>query len=407
MTKKLWILSELYHPETTSTGYILTKIAEGLAARGQFVNVLCSQPTYSARGTRAPVKEKLNEVEIHRCSGTTLDKDILFFRLINLLTITVSLFVKSLWRFDRGDSVLVVTNPPSLPFLVAVACRLRKANCVLLLQDVYPELLIAVGIMSPKSLLVRGFTWFNRILYRSVKHIVVVGRDMQAQTVKKLENDREKVSVITNWADIDTVFPTDKKQNALLRELCLQDRFVLEYAGNIGYPNDIKSIVVAAARLLEAKTNDIHFLFIGSGAKKLWLEEEVIRERLSNIKILPSRPRDDQLNFLNACDVALVSLVEGMKGVSVPSRTYNILAAGKPIIAIGDPESEVALVIKEEGVGWIVPPNNPEQLVKVIREAYSNPQLLAEMGRRARKVAEKKYSYESILNSFQKLFNSI
>jgi colanic acid biosynthesis glycosyl transferase WcaI len=353
------------------------------------------------------MKEKLNGVEIHRCSGTTLDKDILLFRLVNLLTITVSLFVNSLWRIDRGDTVFVVTNPPTLPFLVAVACRLRKANCVLLLQDVYPELLIAVGMMSSKSLLVRTLNWFNRMLYRSVKHIVVVGRDMQAQTVKKLENDREKVSVITNWADIDTVFPTDKKQNDLLRELCLQGSFVLEYAGNIGYPNDIKSIAIAAARLLEEKTNDIHFLFIGAGAKKLWLEQEVIREGLSNIKILPSRPRDDQVNFLNACDVALVSLVEGMKGVSVPSRTYNILAAGKPIIAIGDPESEVALVIKEEGVGWIVPPDNPAQLVKVIREAYSNPQLLAEMGERARKVAENKYSYENILNSFQKLFNSI
>jgi glycosyltransferase involved in cell wall biosynthesis len=401
MTTKLWIISELYYPEITSTGYIVTHIAEGLAAKGFSVSVLCSQPTYSARGMWAPAKENRNSVVIHRSRGTTLDKDILFFRLINLVTITLSLFVNVLWRLKRFESVLVVTNPPSLPYFVAFACWLRRANCVLLIHDVYPELLVAVGKLRATSLLVRLLNKLNKLLYMSVNHIVVIGRDMHTKIANRLDNEKQ-VSVITNWADIDQVIPIDKDQNALLRELCLREKFVLEYAGNIGYPNDIESIVESAAQLLGDKS-DIRFLFIGSGAKKRWLEGEVARRNLSNVTILPSRPRDDQVNFLNACDIALVSLVKGMKGVSVPSRMYNILAAGKPIIAIAEPESEVALVVEEENIGWIVPPNNDEQLVNVIREAYSKPQRLAEMGRRARKIAETKYCFGHTLNSFQTL----
>jgi len=404
MTTKLWIVSELYYPEVTSTGYILTEIAEGLAASGLAVSVLCSQPSYSVRGMRASAKENRNKVVIHRSWGTTLDKDIFFFRLINLVTITASLFVNVLWRLKRFDSVLVVTNPPSLPFFVAFACWLRRANCVLLIHDVYPELLVAVGKLRSTSLLVRLLNKLNKVLYTSVNHIIVIGRDMHAKIANRLDN-KKKVTVITNWADINKVIPTNKEQNLLLRELCLQEKFVLEYAGNIGYPNDIESIIASASQLLDKC--DIHFLFIGSGAKKRWLEEEITRRKLSNITILPSRPRDDQVNFLNACDIALVSLVLGMKGISVPSRIYNILAAGKPIIAVADPDSELALVVKEEDIGWVVAPGDVDGLRMAILEAKANPDLLVQMGQRARQAAVTKYSFELVNKAYTEMVASI
>jgi len=405
MTDKLWIVSELYYPEVTSTGYILTEIAEGLAAEDLSISVLCSQPSYSARGLRAPAKENRNNVIIHRIWGITLDKDIFFFRLINLITITFSVFVSSLWHFKRFDIVLVVTNPPSLPFFVSFACWLRRANCVLLIHDIYPDLLVAVGKLRSTSVVVRLLNKLNKILYMSVNYIVVIGRDMQAKIVNRLLDNKKKVKVITNWADVNIIFPTIKEQNSLLRKLCLQDMFVVEYAGNIGYPNDIESIIESASRLINKY--DIHFLFIGSGAKKRWLEEEVARRKLSNVTIMPSRPRHDQINFLNACDIAIVSLVQGMRGISVPSRIYNILAAGKPIIAIADLNSELDLVIKEENIGWVVQPGEVDELEKVILEAKNNPDLLVQMGKRARRTAEIKYSFELVKRAYAKLVFSI
>lgn len=404
-SKKLWIVSELYYPEATATGYILTNLAEGLAAKAISVSVLCSQPTYSARGIRAPSCEKRNKVNIHRCLGTTLDKDIFLFRIFNLITITFSLFLKSIFLFKRSDNVLVVTNPPSLPFLVAIACRLRGAKCVLLIHDVYPEILTIVGKLSSANILAYGFKWFNRKLYNSVKRIVVLGRDMQNLVIDKIDKKKEKVSVITNWADIEQVVPVRRTNNSLLKELRFQDKFVIGYAGNIGYPNDVDVIIDAAVRL--STSNDFHFLFIGSGIKKRCIEKAILHKRLSNITLLPNRPRDDQVNFLNACDVAIVSLVAGMKGVSVPSRIYNIMAAGKPIIAIVDSQSEVALVIGEESIGWTIQPNNPDKFVKIIHKAKSNPRLLQEMGKRARMVAKTKYSYENALNAYYSLFQNL
>src|SRR4051812_33791098 len=112
MTGRVWIVSELYYPEETSTGYLLTRIAEGLAAHRP-VSVLCAQPTYSARGTRAPAVEDRHGVAIRRCRGTTLNKDILPFRFVTLITISVAIFVSLLLRVSRGDCVIVVTNPPA------------------------------------------------------------------------------------------------------------------------------------------------------------------------------------------------------------------------------------------------------------------------------------------------------
>ena len=177
---KLWVVSELYYPEETSTGYILTRIAEGMADRFD-VHALCGQPSYSARGLRAPATEVRNGVMIRRCRATTLNKDVLLLKLLNLATITLSMFWNALWRLRRDDMVIVVTNPPSLPFLVALACRLRRARLVLLIHDVYPEVLSAAGMLHPSSFASRLGGRLNRWLYRSAERVVVLGRDMQAR----------------------------------------------------------------------------------------------------------------------------------------------------------------------------------------------------------------------------------
>src|SRR5713226_9201285 len=111
---EVWVISELYYPEETSTGYFLTGIAEGLA-QSVPTGVICSQPTYAARGRLAPRRERHNGVEVVRVRSTLLDHRVLLWRLINALTISVSVFLNVLLRVRRGDKVIVVTNPPTLP----------------------------------------------------------------------------------------------------------------------------------------------------------------------------------------------------------------------------------------------------------------------------------------------------
>src|SRR5690606_12472582 len=159
----------------------------------------------------------------------------------------------------------------------------------------------------------------------------------------------EKVVTIPNWADLDEVAPAPKESNSLLEDLGIADRFVFMNAGNLGRPTDVETLVDAADLLREDE--NIHFVFVGSGAKKPWLEDQVRERGLTNISVLGPRTREDQNTFLNACDVGMVALVPNMLGVAMPSRTYNILAAGKPILALCDDNSELARVIADDGVG--------------------------------------------------------
>jgi colanic acid biosynthesis glycosyl transferase WcaI len=395
MAHRVYVVSELYYPEETSTGYLLTKIAEGIASCVP-VTAICSQPTYSARGTRAPAREHRNGVDVERCAGTTLDKNSLWRRAVNAVTISAALWWRVFRRVRHGDMAIVVTNPPFLPFGVLLACRARGAQCLLLVHDVYPEVLVVAGLTRSSSAIARVARRATRWLYRNVDRIIVLGRDMETLAQRKLGGADDKIVVIPNWADEAEIVPTPKHANPLLAKLGLTDRFVVQYAGNMGRTHGLEMLLAAASRVRD----QIHWLFIGSGAKKAWLEESVARAKLQSVTFLGNLPRHEQPVFLTACDVAIISFVPGMAGVSVPSRMYNIMAAGKPIIAVADAESELALVVSEEQIGWVIPPADVDGLVTLLEELSGNPGLVEERGSRARIVASTKYPRSSAIDNF-------
>lgn len=407
MSGRVWVASELYYPEETSTGFLLTRIAEGLAENFD-VHVICGQPTYSARGRRAPRRERRNGVAIERCWSTTLDKDRLPLRLLNAVSISLSMFLTALVRFRRGDKVLVVTNPPFLPFVVSAAARLRGARAALIVHDVYPEVLTAAGLAGHRSPATRAAGALTRALYRSVERIVVLGRDMHALTRAKLgsaagqdASDASKIVTIPNWADLQEVWPSPSDGVPLLRAHGLAGKFVAQYAGNMGRTHDLESIVEAARAL--AGDDQFHFLLLGGGAKSRAVTEGVARYALRNVTVAGQKPRSEQQTFLNACDVAVITFMPGLSGVSVPSRMYNVMAAGKPILAMADVDSELARVVAENEIGWVVPPTDWRGLVTALREAAADPARLAAMGARARAVAENRYALSHAIASYREL----
>ena len=396
---RLWVVTELYYPEVTSTGYYLTHIAEGLA--DQFdVKALCGQPTYAARGTIAPKREFHKGVEIFRASGTTLDKNVIPFRVLNMITLGLSIFVTALYRFKRGDRVLVVTTPPSLPFVAAISSLVKGASYTLLIHDNYPEILVATKKAKPHSFIVKTLSFLNRWLYKYAAKIIVVGSDMKQLLEKKTEGLDIPIVNIPNWAELESVEPRPRADNQLLRQLRLQDKLVFLYAGNMGHPNDLESIISAAERLKGKE--EIHFIFLGAGVKRKWLEESVADLSLNNVTVLDPRPRSEQNDFLNACDVGIVSLVEHMVGVSMPSRTYNILAAGKPVLAMTEEGSELARIVAEERVGWTVPPGLPNRLAETILMILRERKNLPSLNAAARDAAVRSCSLEVALEKYRR-----
>jgi len=396
----VFVLSELYLPAESGTGFLMGKLAEGLATRYP-VTVLCGYPP-DPRVSGIPAVENQNGVSVQRCAGTKFNKDRVWLRSLNLFTISFSIFLKAIRLVRRGDKVLVVTNPPSLPFFASIVCKLRQAKCYLLIHDVYPEVLTAAGLLAAESFATRSLNWLNTWLYKRMEKVIVLGRDMSRIVARRAHPVDSRIVIIPNWADVDEIVPMQREENAFLARLHILDKFVIQYAGNMGRTHGIENLL-ASARSLQNR-NNIHFLFVGEGAKRRWLEERVSALGLGNVTILPLQPRRELCTLLNACNVAVISFIPGMAGLSVPSRMYSIMAAGKPIIAVADEDSELAMVVREEEIGWVVPPDRPELLIEVILRSQSEPGVAQEMGKRARRVAEQKYSYTRVLESYQNLF---
>lgn len=393
--KRFWILSELFYPDQTSTAYILTEVAHRLGAQYE-VHVLCG----SSAG-EASVSDPL--VTIHRCGSSTTSGRNLLVRSIRMLSLTCRLVWCGFRKIRRGEPILIVTNPAPLMLGVSVLKRIKRSPMTLLVHDVFPENTLAAGIFksdrSPLFRLMRSV--FNRA-YRSADQLVVLGRDMSEVVRSKLGTEkRRKVHIIENWADTDQVSLSSTRRE-LCPELNLTGKIVLQYAGNIGRVQGLTDVV---ACLHESRNESLHLCVWGTGAALPELREYVTSRKIGNVSFHGAYDRSRQNEVLGSCDLAIISLSKHMYGMGVPSKSYNIMAAGRPILFVGDPRSEIALTVAERKIGYVVP-NDREALTAFFKTIDGS--VLDELrvqGRRARRVVEESYSRNVILNKFMEILS--
>ncbi|MGK7931002.1 MAG: glycosyltransferase family 4 protein [Microcystaceae cyanobacterium] len=402
----IFILTELYYPEQTSTGYYLTHIAEALAQKREIVVITSLATSAFVPLANYPECETKNKVKILRCGGTSFDKNNLLGRIINGLTRSFLIWLKALKLCKKNDTLIVVTNPPLLPFIGLLLKWIKGIRLVTLIHDLYPEVLIATRLWKSNSLKVKVSQQFNRLLYQQSTQIITLGRDMSKRIYNYLNNKSTKqVTTISHWADLDDIYPYPKENNFFLKQLNLTDKFILLYSGNIGRTHDIESIVEVATHL---KTYpNYHFIIAGTGYKKQWLSQTIQTAQLNNITLLDPFPREELNTLLNACDVAIISLIPNMEGVSVPSRIYNHIAAGKPLITLTDTSSEIAMLVTEHQIGWVVKPTDTKGLLKVIKLARKSPECCALMGRNAVKVAQTHFTLKQTIDAYQALLSKL
>ena len=403
MKPRIWIVSELYYPEETTTGYFLTRIGEGLAAENE-VHAVCARPTYSERGVPVAWGEIRNGVAIHRMRSTRFAKDSPLGRICNLVTFTAAACMLCAARLRRGDRVLVVTNPPSVPPLIALIAWVKGCKSVLLIHDVYPEVLVATGHVRAGGMIDRLVAALVRRTYAAFSRVVVLGRDMADLTSAKLGGRDERIVVIPNWGDTDEIAPLDRETNPFIRTNNPPGSTVLQFSGNLGRTHNIET-VLEAARLV-ADDARILFQFVGGGGKGGIVAGAADRH---NIQALERQPRHALNAMLSAGDCAIIGFVDGMLGVSVPSRMYNLMAAGTPIVAMANARSELALVVLEEECGWVLAPDDAEGLASLARH-LTTPEGKAEARRRGangRDAAEARYSFPVVVRKYRELFAGI
>jgi glycosyltransferase involved in cell wall biosynthesis len=384
---KILVVSQHYPPDPTTTATYIGEIAGALAADRRVV-VLSGSRNSASGDTANP--------QVVEVAGAAAPKDALARRAIAISWLAIRMFVATLWRAGRQDVVFCVTTPFTLPYGVMLAAKLRGAATVLLIYDLYPEALLAAGLAKPSSLTARLIRHANATLFSRLDSIITIGRDVAPLLLAYPGVTAEKIHFIPNWTLLPAAYRAISADNRF--RAGRQTQFIVGLSGNLGFTHHPRT-VFAAARLLRDE-GDIHFLLSGWGVGWNELNELQAKEQLGNVTLLPPVPQQDLIDFLSAADVWVIPYRRNIAGVSIPSRLYNLLAIGRAIIVAAEENTEAALVIGEEKIGWVVPPEEPAALAEAIARAAKDRSDVADKGQRAA-VAAAKYSPEVALARYR------
>lgn len=391
MKQTLWIISELFPPEETSTGYIMGEIANAMTAKYD-VKVIAGPEVYDKnKKTDSNNKFRLDErIEVTHVAAVPEDKSSKLSRIKKFLLMSWRLYRVAKKSIKKGDHVLMVTNPFPLIVLMGHLWRHRDFKLSMLVHDVTPEGLYT-DIHIPGSVYPMVERVFNKA-YASTDLLISIGRDMSEILARKCKGRKHqpKIMVIENWGDVESIMPKERKSS---------DKVVIEYAGNIGNAQGVGEFVDV---LHEADCKNVVFNVWGTGSAEAGIKQKVADYGMQEcVSFNGPYFRSQQIDVLNDCDMALVRLVEGMYGLGVPSKSYNILAAGKPILYIGEKGTEIWRMIEENGNGVCFEPSDSEGLKQFLCSLNADSvRELQEKGKISRKLAEDKYSKDVILQKF-------
>src|ERR1700736_1820583 len=409
---RILFLNLYFPPDTSATAKSAESMVHALAQTHE-VTVLCGRPSYDPTERR---QWKLWQTE--RLSGKTTqsigeaaDKPAAFTvirvgstdyprmqmnrRILNYLTY-VNLAVARAF-FIPCDVIFAMTDPPFNGIVAAVLSLLKRKPLLYDIQDMYPDMAVAGSIVQP-GLLTRFWERLHCWALRRATRIIVLGDDMRARVIAKAPKgpkgiDPAKVFIVRSGVDGysagSNALPLNPEVTRAIRG---NFRFVLLHAGNLGFYGAWDTII-AAARQLEKE--NIGFLFVGDGAERARLES--LAANVANVHFLPFFPSSDITSVLAAPDAHIVTIKRGLEGVVVPSKMFGIIAAGKPIVAVAAPETDVATLGVRHGFAICADPTNPDELASSIRRIAADPASLAAMCQAAFEAADQ-YTRANELN---------
>jgi colanic acid biosynthesis glycosyl transferase WcaI len=402
-SRKIVFVNRYYDPDQSATSQMLTDLAKGLAAKGFSVHVVCSRQLYDDPGTRLVRDEMLFGVRVHRVASTRFGRNRLPGRALDYASFYVTCAVMLMKILRRGDALVAKTDPPLLSILAAPIARAKHAALINWQQDVFPEIASHLG-ANPLP------RWLDNLLKRArdaslraaTMNVLIGGRMREYLAARGIPES--KLCVIENWADGDAIQPKPPSTSALRARLGLVDHFVVCYSGNLGRAHEFETLL-GAAEALNGEPRFI-FLIIGNGAKMDALKQAVAERTLGNFRFLPYQPRDTLEDSLAAGDVHLVSLLPVLEGLIVPSKLYGILAAGRPLIFIGDSGGDIGRVIERTQCGRLVRVGDSTALENTLRNLEGERDSLERIGARARKLLSEEYSLQRALERWAVLIRA-
>lgn len=300
------------------------------------------------------------------------------------------------WLGRQGDvPLLLFSNPPMLPWLGYLRRLLRGQTYVVMVHDIYPEVLVDLGKLSSRNPFIRLWHWLNRLAYRRAGVVMTLGECM-AERLHTREGSpsaqENAVAVIHPWADTAVMRPRPKEENWFAQKYRQTGLLTVMYSGNMGLGHDLGTMLAAANRLQGEP--DIHFMFIGAGPKWKLVEETISSQQLDNVTLLPWQPEETIPYSLACADVALVSLDPGAAGLAFPSKAIMFMAAGAALLGLSVPPNDLEMLIHRHRCGVNVRPGGAAGLAQAILRFRNEPALLQGCRTRARQAAEQVFARE-------------
>ncbi|OUL29121.1 hypothetical protein BV378_06555 [Nostoc sp. RF31YmG] len=393
---EITIITQYFYPSVFASGQLMTDLANGLSQRRYNVNV------FTGSHSNESIPDYLINVKINRAFSPIQPNRSFLSKITSSVFFLLGAFFYIIFNQHRNTTLLIVSNPPYAGILGIFFRIFKGGNYDFLLQDIFPESAVIIGIMQPKGIL---FKFFDSLIYLTCKYsrnTIVLTHSMAAFLAKKYASLSQKIKVIENWAIVD-IPVYEKQDNKFAQQYNLTETFTVLYSGNLGRLHDIETIAEAAKLLKDAP---IKFVFIGHGAKIQVLESAIVAGQLKNILLLPYQPRELLPLSLTACDVSLVSLIPCAESIVAPSKLYGMLAAGRAIVALSSQNSYIDQLLVTYKCGINSPPHNPQHLANIVLELSTNTLLVKQMGERARQLYESKYTFKRALDEYEKLLFS-
>ncbi|MGG7058150.1 glycosyltransferase family 4 protein [Clostridium tertium] len=392
--KRLLVYAHYYYPDVASTGQILKELCEGMK-KDFDVTVICVVPSYTGK-IENKYKEKkyyyenINGIKIIRVRVPEFSKANKKSRILNLL----AYFFRAIWatfKSGKQDYVFSISQPPILGGLLGVIGKyIKHAKFIYNIQDFNPEQTMAVG-YSNNKLLLSFVMWLDKLSCKLSNKVIVVGRDMQETLKNRFNNKKVPTNTfINNWIDEKEIYTLPKDNKKVLEfkmKYGLGNKTVIMYSGNIGLYYDLENIIKVIGRFKERE--DVVFAFIGEGTVKQKLVNYVNENNLTNVKFIPYQPKKDLIYSLNAGDIHWVVNAKGIKGVSVPSKLYGVMAAGKTVLGVLEEGSEARLIIEECGCGICIEPSQYENIYEKLNQLVNNIDSYKKLGINGKKYIDK------------------
>jgi colanic acid biosynthesis glycosyl transferase WcaI len=401
---RLVFVNRYFFPDQSATSRMLADLAFRLAERGVSVAVVTSPQLYENPRAALPPYEVANGVTIYRVSTAVRGRARLVGRALDYLSFHVAAGCALLKLLRRGDVVVAKTDPPLISIVVSHAARWRGAVLVNWLQDLFPEV---ASVLTPKLIPKRIERQLTAARDRSLRRAamnVVLGEGMRDR-VLSAGIDARRVRIVPNWADTTSVVPMPTIDSATRRRIALDGRFVIGYSGNLGRAHEFETLI-GAARLLRTDPR-FAFLITGGGAKAEAVRNSVQSLGLDSFFFQSYQPAELLSDSLAAADAHFVSLLPALEGLIVPSKLYGILAAGRPVVFVGDPGSDLAKLVREQRCGVVVAVGDSEGLAAELRALRDDPARLDSMGTRARELALARYTKEHAVAEWLALLDVI